>query len=87
VPLPRRGALFSSTVIHHAPKGFTPPYSIGLVDLPNGVRVLGRILSSAGKEPAIGDELQLELAAVASDGLGGSVMGPAFRSANTAATP
>lgn len=39
VVLSRRGTLYSYTIGHMSSTRFQPPYAIGLVDLPEGVRV------------------------------------------------
>jgi len=46
-PLSHRGALYSFTIVEReslAPKGFKVPYAYGYVDLPEGVRVLAKIV-------------------------------------------
>lgn len=37
------GRLYAATVIRVAPVGFQAPYAIGLVDLPEGVRVMAQL--------------------------------------------
>lgn len=39
VLLSRKGKLFSYTVVHMATAHFDPPFAIGYVDLPEGVRI------------------------------------------------
>ena len=41
--LGREGVLYSFSVVHQAPKGWTVPYTLGYVDLPEGIRVLAHI--------------------------------------------
>lgn len=46
-PLSTRGKLYSSTIVEReslAPKGFQVPYAYGYVNLPEGVRVLSKIV-------------------------------------------
>lgn len=38
------GKLYSYSVVHAAPKLFSPPYAVGYVDFPGDVRVLGQIV-------------------------------------------
>jgi uncharacterized OB-fold protein len=55
--LSTKGVVYTYTVVHQAGPGFETPYTLVYVDLPEGVRVLGRL---AG-EPRIG--MVVELAA------------------------
>ena len=41
--LARRGRLYSYTTIHASPKGFSPQYNVGFVDLEDGVRIFAQI--------------------------------------------
>jgi uncharacterized OB-fold protein len=41
--LNRRGKLFSYTVVHMPSSHFQPPYAVGYVDLPEGVRVFSQL--------------------------------------------
>jgi uncharacterized OB-fold protein len=69
VSLSNRGKLYSYAVVHQAPKGWIVPYTLGYVDLPNGVRVLAHIDVPAAKIAIDMDvELSLGTVAVASDG-------------------
>jgi uncharacterized OB-fold protein len=48
--VPPRGLLYSWTVVgHQTMKGLPPPYVVGLVELADGVRLLGNVV---GTEPA-----------------------------------
>ena len=60
LPVGRRGRVYSRTVIHAAAPGYVAPYSVGYVDLPEGIRVFAHLVSGEGT-PAIGDEVQLEI--------------------------
>ena len=51
--LPREGVLYSYSVVHQAPKGWTVPYALGYVDLPDGIRVLAHIAGAA-------DEIEID---------------------------
>jgi uncharacterized OB-fold protein len=44
VPLGRVGTLYSFTIVYVAPRGFTAPYAVGYVDLPEGLRVFAPII-------------------------------------------
>jgi uncharacterized OB-fold protein len=43
VSLGDEGTLYSYSIVHQAPKGWTVPYALGYVDLPGDVRVLAHI--------------------------------------------
>lgn len=43
VEMTKSGILKSFTVIRVAPEGFTPPYIVALVELPEGPRVMGNL--------------------------------------------
>ena len=43
VPLSRNGKLYTYTIVHMPSEHFAPPYVIGWVDLPEGVRVFSQI--------------------------------------------
>ncbi len=66
IPLNRRGKLWTYTVIRHKPpgdyKGPDPfvPFGLGLVELPEGIRVLSPI-QCAPERLKIGMELELEV--------------------------
>ncbi len=66
VPLSRKGKLWTYTVIRHKPpgeyKGSDPfvPFGLGLVELPEGIRVLSPINCDPGRLK-IGMDLELEV--------------------------
>lgn len=43
VNLGDEGTLYSYSIVHQAPRGWTTPYALGYVDLPDDVRVLAHI--------------------------------------------
>lgn len=43
VQLAGQGTLYSYSIVHQAPKGWTVPYALGYVDLADNVRVLAHI--------------------------------------------
>ncbi|AGP60593.1 Zn-ribbon domain-containing OB-fold protein [Streptomyces rapamycinicus] len=50
------GTVYSFTVVHRAPAGFTglAPYAVTLVDLDEGVRVMGRLITDRPEDIRIG---------------------------------
>lgn len=73
----RRGRVYSRTVIHAAPSGYVGPYTVGYVDLPEGIRVFAH-LESGPDSPAIGDEVQLGIVPLRTDN-GTALTGPRYR--------
>ncbi len=79
-----RGKLYSYTVIRHRPpgdyKGPDPfvPFGLGLVELPEGIRVLSRIDGDINTLK-IGMELELEVYRLYEDAEGNEVMAFHFK--------
>ncbi len=71
-----RGTVYSFTVVHRAPAGFAGlvPYAVVLVDLDEGVRVLGRLHTGDPRHVRIGQRV----ATVIEDDAGGEVPLPQF---------
>jgi uncharacterized OB-fold protein len=59
--LSRKGALCSYTVVHMPASGFQPPYAVGFVDLPEGVRVFTPLEMEEGKPFKEGMEMELRV--------------------------
>jgi len=51
LPLSDTGTLYAFSTVHIAPAMWQTPYTIGYVDLPEGVRVFGKIEPVAGLAP------------------------------------
>ena len=58
--LGREGRVYSRTVIHAAPAGYVGPYTVGYVDLPEGIRVFAHLASGADAA-GIGEAVRLEI--------------------------
>jgi len=87
-PLSTRGKLYAFTIVEReslAPKGFTVPYSYGYVDLPEGVRVLSKIIGWTPETLKINAQVEFVLEALREDASGEKVMGYRFRITNVAA--
>lgn len=57
------GTVYSFTVVHRAPSAelkAETPYIVALVDMVEGVRVTGRLLSPDGREPRCGDRARIK---------------------------
>jgi uncharacterized OB-fold protein len=59
VGLSRRGKLYAYTIGRMASTHFQPPYVIGLVDLPEGVRVFAPLKMTEDKTYRIGMEMEV----------------------------
>ena len=58
-PMPREGTVYSFTTVHVGPKTWQKPFTVGYVDLTNGVRVFSHL---RGADIAIGQAVSLALA-------------------------
>ena len=80
--LSNRGTLYSYTIVRNAPPGFSSPYAIAYVDLPENLRVMARAEAAICDAMPIGSEVEIEIAVVAVDNDGAKIMGPILRPAN-----
>jgi uncharacterized OB-fold protein len=71
--LGHEGTLETFTVIRVAPSGFTDqsPYAVGIVALPDGVKVTAQIVDCDPGDLKIGDRVRLEFRRVRQDGEAG----------------
>lgn len=60
-PLTRKGTLHSFTVAYSGPSGFSPPYALGYVDLPEGVRIFSMLQDCGpfGEQLRIGQTMEV----------------------------
>lgn len=56
--LSMQAEIYSFTVVHPSPKSGQPPFAIAYADFPEGVRVMGRLVSEA---PAVGMPVTVEV--------------------------
>jgi uncharacterized OB-fold protein len=80
--LPREGQLYSFTVVHVAPAGFTTPYHLGYVDLPYDVRVLAQLRPEASPLTP-GEQVVLDIDTIRVLGDGTPVESYVFRPVET----
>lgn len=73
----RRGTLYSATIVHQAPRGFSAPFRIGYVDVEEGVRVFSHIETGPGAAQ-IGDSVTLTLGPVKTGEDGAALVGPLY---------
>jgi len=77
--LSSRGKLYTYSIVQVAPKRFLPPYALGYVDFPEGVRVLGQLTTADPSQIKVGMTVQAELGRIAVDEQGNEVMSYKFR--------
>jgi uncharacterized OB-fold protein len=79
VPVGRAGRLYSFTVMHQVPEGFSAPMAVGYIDLADGLRAFAHL----ARDPAtltIGTELALSLVALRKGADGRMLTGPLYAS-------
>ena len=79
IKLNSRGKLYSYSIIQVAPKRFLPPYSLGYIDFPEGVRVLGQLTTVDPAKLKLDMEVQAELGRIAIDEQGNEVLSYKFK--------
>jgi len=81
-PLSTRGKLYSFTIVEReslAPKGFQVPYAYGYVNLPEGVRVLSKIVGWKPETLRIDAQVELVLEEIRENPEGQKIMGFRFQ--------
>ncbi len=73
----RTGHLYSATVIHQGPGGFSTPYRVGYIDFEGGMRVFAH-LENGPAAPQIGDRVTLDIRPLAADKQGRSMTVPFY---------
>ena len=79
IKLSSRGKLYSYSVVQVPPKRFLPPYTLGYIDLPEGVRVLGQMTTIDPAKLKLDMEVQAELGRIAIDEQGREVFSYKFK--------
>lgn len=77
--LSKRGTLYSWSVVHAAPRGWTLPFVAGYVDLPEGVRVFAHIVGGDPKALRFDMAVEVTIAVLGTDDQGHPVESYAFR--------
>ncbi len=75
------GKLYSATVIRVASVGFQSPYAIGLVDFPEGVRIMAQLEVDSSQWNRLSSAMMMELCSgvIRKDENGENVVGYKFR--------
>ena len=79
IKLSSRGKLYTYSIVQVAPKRFLPPYGLGYVDFPEGVRVLGQLTTMDPAKLKLDIEVQAELGRIAIDEQGSEVFSYKFK--------
>lgn len=79
VRLSNQGKLYSYSIVHVAPKQFSPPYAIGYVDFPEGVRVLGQLTTRDPNELQLDMDVQTLLGKICVDEQGNEIVSYKFK--------
>jgi uncharacterized OB-fold protein len=79
-PLSTRGTLYAHTAVERPPPGYRGrvPYGLGVVELPEGIRVVSRITESRPDRLAAGMAMRLVLEELFTNDSGDAVVGWAF---------
>jgi uncharacterized OB-fold protein len=64
VPLSNVGSLYSFTFVHIAPANWKVPYGIAYVDLPEGVRVFGKLADADSTHWKLDQQVRIEVTSV-----------------------
>ncbi len=79
VALGTKGILYSYTTVHIPSRNFKPPYTVGYVELDEGVRVFGQIRTREGESLAIGSPMETVIDYLWKRPDGGRVSGYLFK--------
>jgi uncharacterized OB-fold protein len=79
VAIGRTGTLYSATVVRRSPSGFTPPYTMGVIDTEEGVRIIGRLVMKVDADWQKDTPVVLEAGPLGVNEDGAEVIGPMFR--------
>jgi uncharacterized OB-fold protein len=76
IPLSGKGKLETFTIIRTAPSGFTDfaPYAVGIIELEEGVKILGQITDCDPEELNTGDTLTSKFRRMNEEGKTGMIM-------------
>lgn len=78
VPLGEKGSLYSFTTVHIPTKNFKPPFTVGYVDMDEGVRIFGQIRLKEGQSLKLGLPMKMSIDYLWPDADGKEVAGYLF---------
>jgi len=79
VALSRKGKLYTYCIVRVAPLGFTAPYAIGYVDLPERLRIFSMLTECDPKKLKIGMDVELVIEKIREDEEGRDLIGYKFK--------
>jgi len=82
VILSNKGKLYTYCIVKAAPLGFSAPYAVGYVDLPEGLRIFSPIAEGDRGKLKLGLELELIVDKIREDETGQAVYGYKFKPAS-----
>ncbi|MDY6855904.1 MAG: OB-fold domain-containing protein [Thermodesulfobacteriota bacterium] len=77
------GTLYTYCIVKAAPLGFSAPYAIGYVDLPEGLRIFSPLAVDDARELQVGMDLELFVDKIREDEAGKAVYGYIFKPFST----
>ncbi|MBU2549001.1 MAG: Zn-ribbon domain-containing OB-fold protein [Proteobacteria bacterium] len=78
IELSRRGALYTYTIGYMPTSHFMPPYALGEIDLPEGVRVFAPLEMTEAKPFEVGQDVELVIGKLWEEG-GKDIIGYKFK--------
>jgi len=79
IPLSHKGNLYTFCILERGPMGFDPPYAVGYIDLPEGVRIYSILKEADMKELEIGMEMELVIEPIRKTSDGEEIIGYKFK--------
>jgi uncharacterized OB-fold protein len=78
LPLGATGTLYAFSTVHVAPALWQVPYVIGYVDLPEGVRVFGKVAGTDGVDAGLAPDLPVRVCIEEADAVDASPAAPTY---------
>jgi len=79
IPLSQKGNLYTFCILERGPMGFDPPYAVGYIDLPEGVRIYSILTEADMKKLEIGMEMELVIESIRKTSDGEEIIGYKFK--------
>lgn len=79
IKLSRRGKLYTFCILERGPMGFDPPYAVGYIDLPEGLRIYSILTEASLEKLEIGMEMDLVVEKIRKDLEGNEIIGYKFK--------
>jgi uncharacterized OB-fold protein len=79
IPLSHKGNLYTFCILERGPMGFDPPYAVGYIDLPEGVRIYSILTEADMKKLEIGMEMELVIEPIQKTSDGEEIIGYKFK--------